>query len=289
MTAPYELHAPVTAGEALELLARHGEDAHLMAGGTSLVLLMKQGLVRPAHVVSLHRVGELRGITRSAEGWLEIGALATHREIERSPLVRAHCPMLADAFAKIATVRIRNQATLGGNLAHADPAQDPPPALIVLAAEVLVLGPRGAREIPVEELSTDIFATSLEPGELIVGVRVPPLPAGARATYLKYLPRTQDDYATVSVAAAAVVGPDGTLPHIRIALGAVGATPIRARSAEDALRGQRPDETLIAWAAALAAEATDPLDDARGSAGYKREMARVFTARALRELTADRR
>jgi len=288
VTAPYELHAPTTAREALELLDRHGEDAHVMAGGTSLVLLMRQGLVRPGHVVSLHRVGELRGISRSAEGWLEIGALATHREIERSPLVRAHCPMLAEAFAKIATVRIRNQATLGGNLAHADPAQDPPPALIVLAAEVLVLGPRGARAIPVEELSTDIFATSLEPGELIVGVRVPPLPAGARATYRKYLPRTEDDYATVSVAAAAVVGPAGVLEHVRIALGAVGPTPIRARSAEDALRGQRPDETLIAWAAALAAEATDPLDDSRGSAGYKREMARVFTARALRELTEAR-
>lgn len=288
MIAPYELHFPATAREALELLSRYGEEAQLMAGGTSLVLLMRQGLLRPAHVVALHNVRELHGIRRTDEGWLELGALTTHREIERSPLVRAHCPMLSDAFAKIATVRVRNQATLGGNLAHADPAQDPPPALIAVAAEALVLGPGGPRGIPVEELFTDIYTTSLAPGELIAGVRIPPLPAAARATYLKYLPRTLDDYATVSVAAAAAVEPDGTLSFLRIALGAVGPTPIRARSAEDVLRGRRPDEQAIARAAALAAEATDPLDDARGSAGYKREMARVFTARALRELVGAR-
>ena len=286
MTSAYELHMPATAREAIDLLARHGEDAHLMAGGTSLVLMMQQGLIRPTHVVSLHKVEELRGIRRAPDGSLEIGALTTHREIERSPLVRAHCAMLTEAFARIATVRIRGQATLGGNLAHADPAQDPPPALIAVGAMVLIQGQGSAREIPIEDLSVDIFTTSLAPGELIVGVRIPPLTAGTRAAYLKFLPRTEDDYATVSVAVAAVVAADGTVRHLRIALGAVGSTPIRARAAEAALLGLKADELRIKAAAVRAAEATDPIDDGRGSAGYKRSMARVFTERALRAVIA---
>ncbi len=286
MTSTYDLHMPATAREAIDLLARHGDDAHVMAGGTSLVLMMQQGLIRPAHVVSLHKVSELRGIRSTADGSLEIGALATHREIERSSLVRAHSAMLAEAFARIATVRIREQATLGGNLAHADPAQDPPPALIAVGAMVLIQGPGPAREIPLEDLSVDIFTTSLEPGELIVGVRIPPLAAGTRAVYLKFLPRTEDDYATVSVAATAVVAGDGTVRQLRVALGAVGATPIRARAAEAALLGLKADEKAIKAAAERAAEATDPIADGRGSAGYKRSMARVFTERALRAVLA---
>src|SRR5687767_9179811 len=145
---PYEYHAPRDVASALELLARHGEDAHAMAGGTSLVLLMKQGLLRPGHVVGLRGVAELRGIAMEADGSLVINACATHREAERSPLVRAHCAALAEAFARVATVRIRNQATVGGNLAHADPAQDPPPILLALGAELRLVSAAGTRTVP---------------------------------------------------------------------------------------------------------------------------------------------
>ena len=270
----YDYHAAGTLDEALDLAARYGEDAHLMAGGTALVLLMKQGLIRPAHVIGLRGARELQGIRREKDGTLRIGALVTHREAERSPEVRAHCAALAETFGRVATIRIRNQATVGGNLAHADPAQDPPPMLMALGAEVLIGSRDRARTAAVDELFTDAFTTVLEPGEILREIRVPALPAGARATYLKFLPRTADDYATVSVAAVASDG------RVRVALGGVGSTPIRARGVERAIaNGASIDD-----AAAQVRTEIEPIDDARGSAAYKREMARVWTARALRHV-----
>jgi len=193
---------------------------------------------------------------------------------------------LVTAFASVATVRIRNQATVGGNLAHADPAQDPPPILAALAASLTIRSPRGRRVIPAEELAVDLFTTSLAHDEIVTEVVLPALAPGTRATYLKFSPRTADDYATVSVAAAWRRGPDGTIADARIVLGAAGPTPIRGRRVEDALRGARPTRERVAEAAALARQEVDPLDDLRGSAGYKREMARVWTGRALAELAA---
>src|SRR5712692_8354164 len=260
----HDYHAAGTLAEALELAARYGEDAHLMAGGTALVLLMKQGLIRPAHVIGLRGARELKGIRREKDGTLAIGALVTHREAERSPEVRAHCAALAETFGRVATIRIRNQATVGGNLAHADPAQDPPPMLMALGAMVLIGSRDGVRTVALDELFTDAFTTVLEPGEILREIRVPALPAGARATYLKFLPRTADDYATVSVAAVAADG------GVRVALGGVGSTPIRARGVERALAGG----ASIDDAAALVRDEIEPIDDARGSAAYKREMAR---------------
>jgi carbon-monoxide dehydrogenase medium subunit len=195
-----------------------------------------------------------------------------------------YSPALRDAFASVATVRIRNQATVGGNLAHADPAQDPPPMLVALEASVVVRSPRGERSLPVGELAVDHFTTSLAHDEVITAVVLPPLEPGTRETYLKFLPRTADDYATVSVAATLRFADDGTVADVRIALGAVGPTPIRARKAEDALRGERAERKRIGEAAALVRDEVAPLDDLRGSAAYKREMARVFTGRALAQL-----
>src|SRR5260221_12050389 len=190
-------------------------------------------------------------------------------------------------FARIATVRIRHQATVGGNLAHADPAQDPPPTLIAFGATVTVAGPGGARrDVAVEELFVDHLTTSLLEGEIIVGVRIPPVAAGTRATYLKFLPRSQDDYATVSVAAALRIDGDGRIASPRVALGAGGPTPGRARAVEDAIAGQRPSAGLFANAAALVRDAIAPLDDVRGSAAYKRDMAVVWTRRALEQVAA---
>lgn len=283
MMLRYDYHAPTSVAEALELLARYGEDAHVMAGGTSLMLMMQQGLVQPGHVVGLRGVRELRGI-EAPDGALHIRAVATHREVERAPEVRSYCPALAETFSRVATIRIRNQATIGGNLAHADPAQDPPPMLLALDAQVVIASASGERTMPLDGFFRDFFETALQEGELLTSVRLPPLPAGARATYVKFLPRTEDDYATVSVAARVQLGPENRCEEVRIALGSAAPVPLRARRVEDALRGQRLTAVLIDEAAALVREEVDPIDDLRGSARYKREMARVWTARAVKSL-----
>ena len=281
----FDLHQPTSLDEATALLARHGDDAVVMAGATALVLLMKQGLLRPAHVVDLRRLDALRGVRRK-DGSLWIGALATHREAERSADVRAHCPALSATFASVATIRIREQATVGGNVAHADPAQDPPGMLVALDAVAEIAGPNGARrEAPLDGFFVDHLTTSLAPSEIVTGIRVPALAAGTRATYIKFLPGSQDDYATVSVAATLRVA-DGRVADARVVLGAAGPTPIRARAVEDALRGDAPTPQRVRDAAALAREAVDPVSDGRGSADYKREMARVWTERAMSSLLA---
>jgi carbon-monoxide dehydrogenase medium subunit len=281
---PFDYHAPTSLQETFDLLTTYGEDAHLMAGGTALVLLLQQGLVQPGHVVGLRNVAELQGIRRLEDGGLQIRAMATHRQAEVSPDVQAYCGALAHNFSRVATIRIRNQGTVGGNLAHADPAQDPPPMLIALGAEAVVSSRQGQRRIPLDEFFVDYFETAMQPGEVLESIDLPALPAGTRVTYKKFLPRTQDDYATVSVAAALNLGQDSVCQDLRVALGAAGTTPIRARAVENALRGQHLDAQKIKDAAALVRDEVDPLDDLRGSAGYKREMARVWTQRAIQEL-----
>ncbi|HET9808203.1 MAG TPA: xanthine dehydrogenase family protein subunit M [Candidatus Limnocylindria bacterium] len=279
----YDYHEPESVAEALDLLARHGGDAHLVAGATAFTLLWRQGLLRPGHVIGLRRIASLGGITSAGDG-LVVGATVTHRAIERSADVARYCPALTRTFASVATVRVRNQATLGGNLAHADPAQDPPPMLMALGAGVVATSATGERTIPVDELFVDVFTTSLRADEILTSVRFPALAPGTRATYLKFLPRTADDYATVSVAAALRLAEDGTVADARIALGACGPTPVRARSVETALNGARPDARRIADAAARVDADIEPFDDVRGSAAYKRDMARVWTERAITSL-----
>jgi carbon-monoxide dehydrogenase medium subunit len=275
---------PETLGEALDLLAAHGdEDTHVIAGGTSMVLLMTMGLVQPEHVIALRKIPDLHGISTTDDGGLRIGALATHRQLELAPEVRAYAPALSSTFGQVATVRIRNQATVGGNLAHADPAQDPPPMLIALDASVTLRSRDGERSLPAEELFVDYLTTQLQSGELLTAV-TSPARGRHRATYLKFLPRTQDDYATVSVAAALRLDGDGRCEHARVALGGAAGVPLRVRAVEDALVGERLTDARIAEAAALVDDLVDPPDDARGSAAYKRRMARVWTERALRSL-----
>jgi aerobic carbon-monoxide dehydrogenase medium subunit len=280
---PFDYLEPETLDEALALLADDPEDTLVMAGGTAIVILMKQDLIRPARVIGLRRVAQLRAIDSTHEG-LRLGALATHGALARSPEVRGHAAALASTFAAVATVRIREQATLGGNLAHADPAQDPPVTLLALDGVAVARSKTRARRIPLDALFVDVFETSLEPDELLLRVELPPLPAGARATYKKFLPATLDDYATVSVAAVVASDASGACTHVRIALGGAGPVPLRARDAERSLVGRRLDDAAIREAAALAAAATDPIDDLRGSAEYKRAMAGVWTERALREV-----
>jgi carbon-monoxide dehydrogenase medium subunit len=280
----FDYHAPTSLEETFDLLNTYGEDAHLMAGGTALVLLLQQGLLQPGHVVGLQKVGELQGVRRLDQGGLQIRAMTTHRQAEKAAEVQAYCPALVENFSHVATIRIRNQGTVGGNLAHADPAQDPPPMLIALDGQAVIASRQDERRVPLDEFFVDYFETALQPGEVLVSIELPPLPAGTRVTYKKFLPHTQDDYATVSVAAALRVGADNTCQDVRVALGAAATTPVHARNVENALRGQRLDAQKIKDAAALVRGEVDPLDDLRGSAAYKREMARVWTQRALQEL-----
>ena len=279
-------HRPSTLAEACALLDEHGYDARPFAGGTALVVLMKQSLALPDHLVSLDRIEGMSEIRLDGDA-LHIGALVRHREVETSPLVREVAPLLAETYGRVATVRIRNMATVGGGLAHADPAQDPPAALIALGASVRAVSSGGARTIAVEDLFFDYYESALEPGEVIESVSVPRPAAGARSVYLKFLPRTEDDYATVAVAALGEV--EGTTcTNVRVALIAAGPTPLRAVEVERALVGQPVSAGAVREAAEAVRDLVDPLDDFRGSADYKREMAVVFTRRALaRTLLAE--
>jgi len=281
----FDYSAAASIDEALAAIEEYGDELEFIAGGTSLVLMMQQGLVQPSKVIGLGQIKELRGIKRSANGGLEVGAMTTHRQLETSPEAFAYAAALPQSLGVIATIRVRNQATLGGNLVHADPAQDPPPVLIALDALVDVVSTGGgARAIPMEEFFTDFFETALGENELVRSVRIPPMPAGSRLAYKKFLPRTEDDYATVAVAVRLGVEPDGTCKDIRIGLGALAVTPLRARAVEQALLGQKLTEKAIKEAAALVRDEVDPLEDVRGSAKYKREMARVWTERTIASL-----
>lgn len=280
----FDYRAASSIDEALAALKEYGDDVEFIAGGTSLILMMQQGLVQPSIVVGLGNIKELRGIKRTTGGGLEVGAMTTHRVLETSPEAFAYAAALPQSLGVIATIRIRNQATLGGNLVHADPAQDPPPVLIALDAMVDVVSPGGARSIPMESFFTDFFETSLGEDELVRSVKIPPMPAGSKLAYKKFLPRTEDDYATVSVAVRLGVADDGTCKDLRIGLGALAVTPLRAKAVESALLGQKLTASIIREAAALVRDEVDPLDDVRGTAKYKREMARVWTERTIASL-----
>ena len=272
-------HTPANLEDTLALLDKHQDDGRPVAGGTALVLLLKQSLLDADHIVSLEKVPGLSGIHAEADG-LHIGALTTHREVETSAEVRKAAPLLADVYGQVATVRIRNAATVGGGLAHADPAQDPPAALIALNAKVTLTSKAGQRTVPVSELFIDYYETIIQPGELVTEVIVPSVAPGARHAYLKFLPRTMDDYATVAVAALAGVE-DGICRDLRVSLIAAGPTAIHATEVEKALIEKPVSREGIRSAADAVANQVDPIDDFRGSAGYKRDMAVVFTRRAL--------
>ena len=281
----FEYHAPHSLDEVFGLLEQYGEDARVMAGGTALVIQMKQRLSQPSHVVGLRRVGGLNSIEKTPEG-VRIGALCTQRQVENSPLIGEEFPLLADTFRKVATPRIRNMATIGGGLVNGDPNQDPPPSLIALGASVVMTSKKGDRVVALEELFIDYYETDVQPGEVLTSVLVPRAPSGSGSVYLKFLPRTADDYGTVSVAAVVSREQNGDCKDIRIVLGSVGVTPIRAKQAEDALRGKPLTDENIRAAAALVKDAVDPLEDFRGSAEYKTDMAEVFARRAVEQAMA---
>ena len=283
----FEYRTPKNLKEVHASLKEFGTDAKLIAGGTALIIMMKQRLVQPSCLVSLRSVRGLNGI-EVKDGGLRIGGLATHRAVETSSLVRRRLPLLAETYHHVATVRIRNTATVGGGLAHADPNQDPPPTLIALGATIKATSANGSRVIPLDTFFTDYYETVLNPDEIITELFVPRLPANSGAAYLKFLPRTADDYATVSAAAVLTLDKNKkTIADARIALGSVGTTPIRATAAEAVLRGQPLKAEAFAEAGEKAKEVVDPVSDFRGSAGYKKEMAAVFVRRALEKALAN--
>ncbi len=281
---PFTYLEPASLDEALTLLAKHGDDAKLIAGGTGLVNLMKQRLVRPSFVIGLRAIKALTGIEE--KDGLRIGALATIQSLEAFELVRRRAPLLAEACRHVGTVRVRAMATLGGAMAHADPYLDTPPAVIAMDGKISTRSRRGERTIPADEFFSGYFETVLEPDEIIVELLIPEQPAGSGTAFLKFLPTTQDDYATVSVAARIALGADGAITEARIALGAVATVPVRATAVEAALYRKAPDEKTLRDAAALVADAIDPIADLRGSTEYKRKMAVVHVRRALSEAAA---
>ncbi len=283
---PFEYRTPKSLKEVHQELKEFGADAKLIAGGTALVIMMRQRLVRPSSLISLRMVRGLNGIAEK-DGALRIGGLATHREVETSPLVRRRVPLLAETYRHVATIRVRNMATVGGGLAHADPNQDPPPTLMVLGATLKASSADGSRVIPLEEFFTDYYETVLKPDEIITEVSVPRLPANSGGAFVKFLPRTADDYATVSAAAVVILDRARKIfTDVRIALGSVGTTVLRAREAEAVLRGQPVKREALREAAEKVRQAVDPVSDFRGSAAYKKEMAVVFVRRAL-EMALD--
>ncbi|MSQ28363.1 MAG: xanthine dehydrogenase family protein subunit M [Dehalococcoidia bacterium] len=275
---------PSSLSEVFDAFDRYGEDGRLIAGGTGLINLMKQRLVQPAALIALRKLSGSLGTITSENGSVRLGALVIHRQLEASPVVKQHIPLVAEAFGHVATIRIRNIATIGGGLAHGDPNLDPPSTYLALDAMVRIASRSGSRDVPIGEFYKDYYETAVQPGEVVTDLIVPNQPAGAGTAYIKFLPRTADDYATVSVAAVVTLSADKSrFQDVRIALGSVGSTHIRATAAEDLLKGRQVSPASLKSAAATVAEAVDPLTDVRGSGDYKRDMAVVWTRRALEQ------
>jgi len=275
----FEYYVPASLGEATALLTQHGDEAKVLSGGQSLIPLMKLRLAAPRCLIDINRIAGLAYI-READGLLKIGGLTREAEIEESDLLRTRYPILVDTSRVIGDPLIRNLATLGGNLAHGDPANDHPATMLALGAEVVAVGGGGERRIPVTSFFTGPFTTALGPDEILIEIRVPAPTLRSGGAYVK-LERKVGDFATAAVAAQVTVGANGTCERAGIGLTNVGPMPIKAQKAEAFLRGKRLDAGAIAEAARLAAGEAEPTADLRGSVEYKRDLVRVLAARAL--------
>jgi len=282
MMEPFEYYRPETLAEALGILQDYGGEARVLAGGQSMMPLLKEGLLAPQALVNLAGIPEMRGLAWDARAGLAIGAMVTQRELETSPLVRERCPALAAAVSRVASVPVRNRGTLGGNLCHAGPGADPPAILMALGAHLRIAGPAGDRTLPVEDLFVGPYESVLAEGEVLVSIRVPPMPGEARAVHLKHSVRAIDP-AIVGIGAMVWLE-DGLVRETRIGMVGAGPRPLRARAAEETLRGRPLDDGAIAEAARAAEGEADPLTDGYASAEYRRKMVRVFVRRALEQM-----
>lgn len=275
---------PTSIEEASRMLAElEDEEARLFAGGTALILTMRQRMLRPTHLLSLARIDCLRGIEFDEKSGLRIGAMSRHADIARSPLVRRHYPVLASMAERVANPQVRNQGTIGGNLCYGDPSTDPPACLLALDAAVVLGSTRGERTMPLQEFIVDYFETALEPDEVLVEIRVPPLAAGTAGVYSRFLRTAAEHRPLVSV--ALVARRDGASCHeARLAVGASTPIPMRLPRAEAFLRGRAVSPEVAAEVADIVAHDIEPLSDSRGSAEFRRDMVRAVARRTVCEL-----
>lgn len=277
----FDYQEPTTLKKAFSLLEKHGDDARVIAGGTSLLIMMRQRLLMPKVVISLTRIPKFDRITYKPNDGLRIGAGACHRDIELSPPVKKHYPLLHETFRKVAQPRIRNMGTLGGNLAAGDPLTDPGASLIALDAEVTLRSSKGQRTVRLDEFFVDYYQTALEAGELLTEIHVPP-PERPGWSHIKFTPRSIEDFATVGVAIT-VKTSDGTCEDIRLGLNSVASTIVHAKKAEAVLRGKPITEAALREMAEVASTECEPTDDNRGSAEYKLDLIKVLVRRAAEE------
>jgi len=276
--AAFEYFAPTSVREAISLLQQHGDDAKVLAGGHSLLPLMKFRLAQPKVVVDIGRIPGLDGITVAGDK-VVIGALATHDAVERSPILKEKCPLLPETAAVIGDMQVRNRGTIGGSLAHADPAADYPGAILALDAEIVATGPAGTRTIPARDFFVEMLTTALGPAELITEVRVPVLPPGTGTAYLKH-PHPASGYAVVGVAVVLRVA-KGRCEHVAIGINGVAGKAYRATAVEQALQGKALDGQTVAAAASRAADGVDAQSDLYASAEFRKHLASVYTKRAV--------
>jgi len=275
----FEYLRPATIPEAISLLQQHGEDAKILSGGQSLIPMMKLRIARPAYLVDINRIAGLSYVKEDG-GFLKIGGLTREAELEASSLLRARYPILLDTVRVIADPQVRNLATVAGNLAHGDPANDHPATMLALGAQIVATGANGERVIAIEEFFETLFTTALQPGEILTEIRIPIPPAHSGGAYLK-LERKVGDFATAAVAAQVTLDSSGAVQRAGIGLTNVGPIPIKAKAAEDFLKGKKLDASSITQAAQLAADASQPSSDLRGPAEYKKGLVKELTRRAL--------
>jgi carbon-monoxide dehydrogenase medium subunit len=285
MIKDFEYFAPKTLTEALTLIDKYRDEGKIIGGGQSLLILMRQGLVAPKYLISIKGLSELSYIKDTKEG-LKIGALTTHRAIEKSPLIKKKFSVLAEMEQRLASIQTRNWGTIGGNLCHADPAGDPMPVLIALKATLTTTSLKGERNMPVEDFSLDYFETALQPGELLTEIQVPAPPPRTGTAYTKFN-IIESDLATVGVAVSVTLGPgDGVCQDIRITLGASAPTPMRAKKAEAVLKGKRITDALLKEAGKAASTEAEPISDIQASEEYRRELVKILVGRVAKEALA---
>jgi carbon-monoxide dehydrogenase medium subunit len=275
----FEYLRPKTIPEAIALLEQHPDEAKILSGGQSLIPMMKFRIARPGYLIDINRIPGLSYI-REEGGFLKIGGLTREAELEASPLIRSKYPILLDTAHVIADPQVRNLATVAGNLAHGDPANDHPATMLALGAQVVATGSGGERIIPIEEFFLSLFTTALQPGEILTEIRVPVPPARSGGAYFK-LERKVGDFATAAVAAQLTLDASGVVQKVGIGLTNVGPTPIKARKAEDFLRGKKLEDANIRQAAEFAGDEALPSSDLRGPAEYKTGLVKELAKRAL--------
>jgi carbon-monoxide dehydrogenase medium subunit len=278
----FEYLIPESIAEASHLLAQHGENCRMIAGGTALLLALRQRMVAPSHLISLAKIRSLRGITYDHQTGLRIGAMTLHAEVARSALVQKHYPMLADMASRVANPQVRNQGSIGGNICYADPATDPPSCLMALDASLVLSSARGARIVPISEFLIDYFTTALAADEIVSEIRVPP-PAFDIGYHARFH-RTAAEHRPLVNAAITIKRDGDSVRNARLVIGAATVMPTRAREAEAILEGSVVTATIAAATAEAAAAGIEPISDIRGSASFRRDMVRVVTRRTIERL-----